>query len=112
MNDLISRQAAIEAVHKEFDECLVWDESGETTANEVEKILEELPSAQPQRWIPCSERLPEDGTWNIFTDGKKISIGRYKFDVISHFWPEPRWFDLEDAIAWMPLPEPWKGEEE
>lgn len=53
--DCISRQAAIDAVHKEFDECLVWDESGEKTANNVEQILEELPSATPQqktgRWI-------------------------------------------------------------
>ena len=49
MSDLISRQAAIDAVHEEFDECLVWDESGEHTADEVENILEALPSAQPKR---------------------------------------------------------------
>lgn len=47
MNDLISRQAAIDAVHKEFDDCIVWDESGMTTANEVERILDSVPSAQP-----------------------------------------------------------------
>lgn len=46
MNDLIYRQAAIDAVHKEFDDCLVWDESGEYTANEVEQILKQLPSAE------------------------------------------------------------------
>lgn len=46
--DLISRQAAIDAVHKEFDECLVWDESGQHTADEVESILYGLPSAQPE----------------------------------------------------------------
>ena len=53
MNDLISRQAAIKAVHDEFDECLVWDESGECTANEVEKVLIDLPSAEKHgKWIP------------------------------------------------------------
>ena len=52
--DCISRQAVIDAVHKEFDECLVWDESGETTANEVEQILEGLPSVTPQ---------PKAGEW-------------------------------------------------
>lgn len=48
MDDLISRQAAIDAVHEEFDDCIVWDESGMTTANEVERILDSVPSAQPE----------------------------------------------------------------
>lgn len=51
MDDLISRQAAIDAVHKEFDDCIVWDESGMTTANEVERILDSVPSAQPEDWM-------------------------------------------------------------
>ena len=58
MDDLISRQAAIDAVHKEFDDCIVWDESGMTTANEVEKILDSVPSAQPDlnEWcMDCKE---------------------------------------------------------
>lgn len=48
MKDTIERQDAIDAVHKEFDGCLVWDESGETTANAVEEILDNVPSAQPE----------------------------------------------------------------
>ena len=51
MDDLISRQAAIDAVHKKFDEVCVWDESGQTTANEVENILYEVPSADTERKI-------------------------------------------------------------
>lgn len=49
VNDCISRQAAIDAVHKEFDECLVWDESGKHTADEVERVLTDVPSAHPER---------------------------------------------------------------
>ena len=45
MADLIDRQAAIKAIHEEFDECLVWDESGQQTADEVESILTSLPTA-------------------------------------------------------------------
>lgn len=48
MNDPISRNAAIKAIHDEFDECLVWDESGEYTANEVERVLNELPTIEPK----------------------------------------------------------------
>lgn len=62
MADYIDRQAAIDAVHEEFDGCLVWDESGETTANEFERILDYLPSAdvQPVRhgyWIDVDDEL-------------------------------------------------------
>lgn len=100
MSDLIDRQVLLKTLNEnkiEFN-------------SDINYFIMSAPSVN--QWIPCSERLPEDGTWNIFTDGKRISIERYKFDIVSHFWPEPRWFDLEDAVAWMPLPEPWKGEEE
>lgn len=63
-------------------------------------------------WIPLSKQLPEDGTWNFFTNGKQISVERYKADAIDHFYPDGRWFSFEDAIAWMPLPELPKVESE
>ncbi len=80
------------------------------TVGEAMKILiDEQPTIQPEpQWIPVSERLPRDGSWNIFTDGKNISVERYKADAIDHFFPNGRWFELEDVIAWMPLPEPYK----
>ena len=53
MTDLISRQAAIDAVHEEFDDCLVWDESGQRTADEFEIIINRLPPAQPQPEEDC-----------------------------------------------------------
>ena len=53
MSDLISRQSAIEAVHQEFDECLVWDESGQTTADEVERILDYLPTIDAVPVVRC-----------------------------------------------------------
>ena len=72
MDDLISRQAAIE----DIKECAQaahsiheWDmEQGYINAIEC---LEELPSARPeQQWIPCSTRLPkeEKKTYWVCTD--------------------------------------------
>lgn len=55
MRDLISRQAAIKAIHDEFDECLVWDESGECTANEVERVLDGLPTTDAVPVVRCRD---------------------------------------------------------
>lgn len=77
-------------------------------ASVLEQLIDEQPTAQPEPpWILVNERMPRDGTWNIFTDGKNISVERYKADAIDHFFPNGRWFQLEDVIAWMPLPEPY-----
>lgn len=75
----------------------------------IHSAIEEL--EQEPKWIPVSERLPEDGTWNLFTDGKNISVERYKSDAIDHFYPNGRWFSLEEVIAWMPLPKPYEPQE-
>ena len=68
--------------------------------------------AKSTGWIPCSERLPEDGTWNLFTDGNMVSVERYKADAMDHFYPNGRWFSLDEAIAWMPLPKSYQVESE
>ena len=64
------------------------------------------------KWIPCSQKMPDDGTWAIWcsNDGV-IGIARFKEDCYNHFYPNETSFNLEDAIAWMPLPEPYKGGE-
>lgn len=81
-------------------------------AEDNEAIDMAIKALKQTRWIPVSEKLPEDGTWNLFTDGNKISIERYKADAIDHFYPNGRWFSLDEAIAWMPLPEPYRESEE
>lgn len=73
----------------------------------------ELEGKTDETWIPTSERPPEDGTWNIWQSKTgALSIERYKEDAYDHFYPSGRFFELEDAIAWMPLPERYKEEEE
>ena len=55
MNDLISRQAAIEAINKAFERVFAWD----GTSRLVDKVLENVPSAQPEI-IHCGECIYYD----------------------------------------------------
>ena len=99
MSELIDRQQAIDAIENS-SKPYVWQGA---------EIVRNLPAAQPEpQWIPIERELPRDGSWNIFTDGKNISVERYKADAIDHFFPAGRWFQLEDVIAWMPLPSPYQ----
>lgn len=108
----------------------------------------ELPSSQPeQKWIPCSERLPEDyddvlitythsfeltcpqETAKLLKGVKTVSgnpidpkvVWEVPFADYIAFYDvdEKRWFSPTDnpepfpdeikVIAWMPLPEPYRG---
>ena len=98
MDDLISRQAAISHVDdvpyiKDHPNVgLLW-----------KAWIESLPSAQPeQRWIPCSERLPEERGFYLTTTKDKA--------VYCDYWNEDNFDRTEMVIAWMPLPEPYREE--
>ena len=76
-------------------------------------ILERIglqPTIAAPRWVRCEERLPEDGEWAIFTNGKVVTVERFKLDAYNHFYPPSQWFDFDDAKYWMHLPEPPKDD--
>ncbi len=114
MDDSISRQAAITlpVMPKEHREYQTYnlDDAYEQGWFDLQKCIEELPSAQPEpKWIPCSERLPEDSSPVLITHRGGVSYG----------WYNGRYFErgantnhrkLQTVIAWMPLPKPWRGE--
>ena len=62
------------------------------------------------KWIPCSERLPEEYKFVLCTEKgtRELYIG-WVMDVED---VGNRWFDSEgfsmDVVAWQPLPEPYK----
>jgi len=131
MSDLISRQAAIEV-------CDWWQHEYDESASRIDDIIhciaediEKLPSADVPHWIPCSERLPEriingdvetvqeffvtvkerwpGGEWKYYTD-----VAEFPGDYIDDVWQTYNdWKEGQEVhvIAWMPLPEPYKGVE-
>lgn len=136
MSDYISRQAAIDAIEKHIRTA---EEPYQLT--DTDRILNHafdvaascvynLPSAQPeQRWIPCSERLPdaEDCPMDCMVTRRSKYVGNYTDMAVAEAdgtWTHENWKAITikgkatcistrdaDIIAWMPLPEPYKGEE-
>lgn len=92
--DSISREDAIDAI-----------KTSRYLVDAMEKIIR-LPSAQPeQRWIPCSERLPEPriDVWCNSDMGQMV--GYYEENVET--WYGRDYLELM-VTAWMPFPEPYK----
>lgn len=85
--------------------------------NCMERVIDRLPQYYPEnaveesRWIPCSERLPENAMNVIaqFSSGTVTEL-RYAGNGIFEGIYD---YSTKVIIAWMPLPEPYKeGEDE
>lgn len=114
MNDLISRQAAIDVIDAVFPVDPMKSEYAQGIACGAalaKTYVEQLSSAQPeQRWIPVSERLPEPrvDVW-VNSDTGQIR-GYYEEHVGVWYASFGQGRDYLELIvnAWMPLPEPYK----
>lgn len=111
------------------------DNDGTGTQQEVSKFLVNLmdvlekkmsSSEKPSQWIPCSERLPERGKDVLVTrdyDGREDNIKSCRYVEVAICNGEDgdiTWYSFSDeykmrprnhhVVAWMPLPEAYKGE--
>jgi hypothetical protein len=82
---------------------------GELNERERDRILNALD--REVKWIPCSERLPEEDEVVLITNkwhevDKALYIGDERFDIIINY------LQKEEVIAWMPLPEPYSESED
>ena len=58
------------------------------------------------KWIPVSERLPEDGTYITTLDGELVGQEE-TFTSICGI-QDGKWDEDECVIAWQPLPQPYQ----
>ena len=88
--------------------------------DEVEKYVEHEKSAGG--WIPCSERLPNTNGIYIVTRRRSDGFECRNLTDACYFDGTSTWHDdtrvnhgrkyLTDVLAWMPLPEPYRGDGE
>ena len=118
MSDLISRQAVLDELEK-------WDWQDLYLPIHFKQILDDVPSVENKgEWIPVTERLPVLKTYKLsddvlITNGYEIEMGylvERNGKIFWHYYGSDYDFGIKDedndAIAWMPLPEPYKVESE
>lgn len=88
-------------------------------------VVTDSPTAEPYKWIPVEDRLPKINThvlisrkeWPYPTpdDGDRVFKGMRRKDPRSgkEIWwcYGPGYMADEDVLAWMPLPESYRGKE-
>ena len=76
------------------------------TLNEAfDEMIEKLEQELKPKWIPVSERLPKsDGNYIVTENNGRVGI--YVFHTGGN--SEEYW--KRCAVAWMPLPNPYKAE--
>ena len=108
MADLIDR----DAVAYKVKSCITipadneWDSGYNTAMAEAKQYIENAPAVN--RWIPCSERLPESFIYVLCAGRDGIGILRY----IGSKWldDEAHAYTTTEITHWMPLPEPPESE--
>lgn len=119
MSDLIDRQKAIGEIREvyEYEFPTASGEFDEFVTLIIPNLLRNLPSAEPERkWIPVTEALPENRNVVLVT-----AYWHETYQVMEAFYFGSDWWCVPfnncgkhmqklNPIAWMPLPEPCRGE--
>lgn len=74
----------------------------------LDELAEEIGELAEPKWIPCSEKLPENNTDVIvcFYSGTVTEMRYWGNGIFQGIYEHT----AKTIVAWMPLPEPYKGE--
>ena len=90
-------------------------------AEALDQIIELLSVDVTPKWIPCGERLPsEEGAYIVYAPtyrGGSSTAKENHGGIMFSKWKNSKWsiehgyYERPNCVlAWMPLPEPYKGE--
>lgn len=92
-------------------ECQYLDDDEATLGIDERPCYCPLYKSEPQ-WIPCSERLPEEGTEVLGTDDHGCIRHVVKDKSASYEFATYEEMMHIDIVAWQPLPKPYKEGEQ
>ena len=116
VDDCVSRSGVIVLIMKLNYKHLFSSPSGisKKAFKDLLNGAQALPSVTPtQKWIPVSERLPEENGNYLVTVEANDGTAKIKYQAVDHYGP--KWLHDEKTrkvIAWMPLPKPYGAESE
>lgn len=92
----------------------------EDWSGQHEALRMAMKALEQTRWIPVSERLPEENGQYLITVKYKPEASYENIYAEHGEWTDGQWDmfcfghcgEVEDIVAWMPLPEPYKAESE
>ena len=110
---LIDADALKEYIHNQDGRPFI----GITIGEAFQMMVDEQPTIEERKWIPCSERLPENGRQVLVFarsvhfalakyDEMREADGKYKKQWVTFDAWKP-FYTIKEVIAWMPLPEPY-----
>lgn len=88
----------------------------EVILNQFIDYIDAAPTIKPEpQWIPCSEKLPEDGR-QVLVYARSVHFALAKYDEMREAdgTYEKQWvtfdawkpfYKIKEVVAWMPLPE-------
>lgn len=75
----------------------------------LDELAEEIEELAKPKWIPCNERTPK-GTVLCCDDRGNMLVGLLCKDEAGYMAYDDDGQKMYNCVAWMPLPEPYKGE--
>lgn len=116
MGDLISRSALLKQFKWNCEgRCQTCVHTTLVGKEELCSLIVDAPAVAEQKWIPCSERLPDENDYPEH-DHRVLVLcksGQVRIWPIKGIWMDRQTTREDDRywhIAWMPLPEAYKGE--
>ena len=77
---------------------------------EANGLLDHMHCINDQKWISVNDRLPDDGESVLTCKNGKVDVQVYEKN--RNGWIQGNWFwSMATVTHWMPLPEPYRGEE-